>query len=482
MSRPDGPRADQRGASLIAVLLIGAVLSALAAVLAVTAEAAIDRAAAAKTQSTAFQAAEAGIDDYVAKLTEDRMYYAHFIHPAENDRSPSTSQTVDGSGVRRWTGELSWTYAEPPSRWVALTNGYEYHLEIEPPTAARSGVRIRSTGRRVGDAAGARTLEVLVRASTVADFFMITNNDIRYGSTAVTYGKVYAGIDESSGTPRNIEHEGVAHADLYAEGQILDPSTIHYEDGAAGYAGRGASGAPLTADDPAQIRSKVRNPIRFGDFVVALAEIRRAAEHGGGLLLDNAAVHAWRLTFRSNGTVDVARCTRSGSNHVAAVRPSCTVHGTYAVPAIGAIYAEQTVIVSGTGSGSAADQVSRVNGRVTVASNADIVVANDISYVVPGEDVLGLIARNDVIIAKWTPTNLTWSASVIAQTGRRRSWDSSGSHGTALFTGSVATNGSPYMDMFDVREYNYDRNLVYLQPPYFPVLEEAYTVLFYREL
>lgn len=476
------PAARDDGMSLIAVLLIGAVLTMLAVTIAATTEAALDRAGATKRESTAFQAAEAGIDDYIAKLTEDRLYYGHFVHPAEDDRSPAADQLADASGVRRWAGDLAWTYPATPVRWVALANGYEYHLEIEPPTASRNGVRIRSTGRRAGDSEDARTLEVLVRASTVADFFMITNNDIRYGSTAVTYGKVYAGIDEASGTPRDIEHDGVAHADLYAEGQIVDAASIDYEDGAKGYSGYDAAGSARSADDPAQIRSKVRNPIRFGDFVVALAEIRRAAEHGGGLLLDNSSVHAWRLTFRSNGTVDVARCTRSGSNHIAAVRPSCTVHGTYPVPAIGAIYAEQSVIVSGTGSGTAADQVSRVNGRVTVASNGDIVVANDISYVVPGEDVLGLIARNDVIIAKWTPTNLTWTASVIAQTGRRRSWDSSGSHGTALFTGSVATNGSPYMDMFSVREYNYDRNLVYLQPPYFPVLEEAYTVLFYREL
>jgi hypothetical protein len=473
---------DQRGASLIAVLLIGAVLAALAATITVMTEAEVVRAGAATRQSTALQAAEAGIDDYIAKLTEDRQFYAHFVHPAEDDRSPAGSQTTDVQGVRRWTGDLVWAYGATPSRWVPLANGYEYHLEVEAPIPTRSGVRIRSSGRRIGDPVDVRTLEVLVRASTIADFFMITNNDIRYGSTAVTYGKVYAGIDESSGTPRDIEHDGIAHADLYAEGQILNAGSVRYEDGAGGYSGHDATGNALADDDPAQIRIKVSEPIRFGDFIVALAEIRRAAEFGGGLLLDNASVHAWRLTFRSNGTVDVARCTRSGSNNVAAVRPTCTAHGTYPVPSIGAIYAEQSVIISGSGVGGAASQVSWVNGRVTVASNSDIVVANDIDYVTNGEDVLGLIARKDVIIAKWTPTNLNWSASVIAQTGRRRTWDSSGSHGTAIFTGSVATNGSPYMDMFAVREYNYDENLLYLQPPYFPVLEEAYTVLFYREL
>lgn len=36
--------------------------------------------------------------------------------------------------------------------------------------------------------------------------------------------------------------------------------------------------------------------------------------------------------------------------------------------------------------------------------------------------------------------------------------------------------------MFRIRNYNYDETLQYLAPPYFPVLEEAYTVLLFREL
>jgi hypothetical protein len=469
------------GMSLIAVLLIGVVATALAGSVASLTEAEIVRAGAAKQESTAFQAAEAGVDDYVAKLTEDRLYYGHFLHPAENDRTPTASQTTDAQGVRRWTGDLAWGYTST-DRWAQLDNGYEYHLAVAPPDAARNGVRITSTGRRIGDDDDVRTIEVLVRTSTVADYFMITNSDIRYGATATTHGKVYAGID-AAGVPHNIEHDGVAHADLYAEGYLDEDSTLTYQDGAGAYSGYTNTGVARAATDPLHIRSKVGQPINFGDFVVALADIRRAAQYGGGLLLDDPSVHGWRLTFRSNGTVDVAKCTRIGSAHLAsASRPTCTAYNSYPVPAIGAIYVEQSVIVSGTGTGSAASQVSWVNGRVTVASNADIIVGNDIQYVQRGEDVLGLIARNDVIIAKWTPTNLTWFASVIAQTGRRRSYDSTGSHGTADFTGSVATNLSPYMDMFQVRNYNYDVNLLYLQPPYFPVLEEAYTVLFYREL
>ena len=99
-----------------------------------------------------------------------------------------------------------------------------------------------------------------------------------------------------------------------------------------------------------------------------------------------------------------------------------------------------------------------------------------------GDDVLGLIAANDVIVAQWAPYDLNWRAAVLAQTGARHSASSDGSHGTAVFTGSTTSNGSPYMDMFKTRVYNYDASLQYLEPPWFPTIDYAYTVLLYREL
>jgi hypothetical protein len=141
------------------------------------------------------------------------------------------------------------------------------------------------------------------------------------------------------------------------------------------------------------------------------------------------------------------------------------------VPANGAVYAAQTVIVSGA-----------VKGRLTVASNNDVLVADDLTYVEPGVDVLGLIARQSMIVPRWAPANLDWSAATIAISGNWRSYLTSATHGTMNFTGSTATNLGGHMSMFDTRNYLYDTNLLFLQPPYFPVLEEAYTVLFFREV
>ena len=71
---------------------------------------------------------------------------------------------------------------------------------------------------------------------------------------------------------------------------------------------------------------------------------------------------------------------------------------------------------------------------------------------------------------------------MIAQNGARHSWNSCGCKGTATHTGSSASNQHPYMDMFQVRNYDYDTTLQYLPPPWFPVLDEAYTVALFREV
>ena len=62
-----------------------------------------------------------------------------------------------------------------------------------------------------------------------------------------------------------------------------------------------------------------------------------------------------------------------------------------------------------------------VHGRVTVASNGDIIVGDDIGYVTSGTDVLGLMAKNNVWVAAWVRNNLTWRAAALAENGSGRS-------------------------------------------------------------
>ena len=117
------------------------------------------------------------------------------------------------------------------------------------------------------------------------------------------------------------------------------------------------------------------------------------------------------------------------------VAPTCGAATTYNVPSNGAIYSNETVIIGGTGS-----NASVVNGRVTVTSNNNIVIGNNISYQPGTNSVLGLVALNNMIVAYWAPNNLSWNAATIATTGQ---WTDTcgafcyqcGTHGTMTFTG-----------------------------------------------
>ncbi len=50
------------------------------------------------------------------------------------------------------------------------------------------------------------------------------------------------------------------------------------------------------------------------------------------------------------------------------------------------------------------------------------------------------------------------------------------------FWGSSATQTGGGFTAFDTRNYNYDPTLLYLPPPWFPVIDDTYTVSLFREL
>jgi hypothetical protein len=142
------------------------------------------------------------------------------------------------------------------------------------------------------------------------------------------------------------------------------------------------------------------------------------------------------------------------------------------------------VIVSGT-----------VNGRVTIGSAADIYIGSNLGYAQNGDDVLGLVASHSILIPQWAPSTLSWRAATIAQSGTFRSYgyDSQtkqsepnyvgdGSSGTMTFTGSTATYGGGSMSLFSARVYQYDNSLLYLPPPWFPTIQDAYTMVLSREV
>lgn len=444
---------SEQGIAMVLVVLIGAMVTLLSIILIDTVQNESDRSVHQVLGGTSFQAAEAGIDDYVSKLVDDRGYYLHYVHPGESTRQEPGGTNVASGGVQTaWTYGTAWSYPNGKDAWRALPNGYEYNLRVYPPGASSQYVRVVAAGRKSGSATDLRVLETNIRPSSLADYYRVVNGPVGWASGATTNGRIYAN--------GNITHDGTATGNIYSEAQIT--GSVVLQNGAQRY----------DIDSNPDIRSQIKNPIDFTTFLASFSDIERASQLGG-IYLNDAANDAWRLKFSSGGTVSVEPCDQTSGNHVGDVLPTCGAAVSYPVPANGAVYAVQDAIVEGD-----------VKGRVTVASNDDIIVSNDISFVTSGQDVLGLVAKNNLYVAKYVPDPFTWSAGVIAQSGTWQARPWSGTKKSLMtFRGMAATDdGGSFAGMFTNRDYGYDDAFLYLPPPWFPVVEDAYTVLFFREL
>lgn len=438
--------------------------------------------------SGAYQAAEAGLNEYISKLLDDSLYYLHWVDEAESTRQSGSVTAGAGSA---WTGGITWTYPNGKDNWKVIDGGtYAYNLEITAPSGSGSqeaeAVQILSTGCRWNAAAAAcatgagyaeREVQTSLLPSSAASWQMIANTSISYGSDATTNGRLYANGD--------ITHDGTANADMYAD-------CYSGESGCGTVSGSYTAGTGVVAYDlhsTPSVTQEISSPIDFSTFQTSISDIQRAAETNGVYLSQATPPAAWEIVFNSNGTFTAAACSETGSQVVWDSAPACGTATTYNMPTNGAIYSDQTIVI---GSSSAS---STVDGRVTVTSGSDIVIGNDISYASGTNSVLGLVADDDMIVAAWVPSVLTWDAATVTETGYwtdangmasnppcNGSGSYEGSKSSMTFNGSTATDEGGCMSEFDTRTYDFDSNLLWLDPPWFPTIENPYTVLLQREV
>ncbi len=281
--------AQEQGVAMVLVVLIGAMVTLLSFILIDQVRGESDRSVHQVYGGTSFQAAEAGIDDYVSKLVDDRLYYLHYVHPGEATRQ-SGATTVAAGGV--WTAGQAWSYPNGKDAWRRLPTGcvtsdplcYEYNLRVYPPDATSPFVRIVAAGRRANATQDVRVIETYIRPSSLADYYRVVNGDVAWGSGATTNGKIYAN--------GNVDHDGDATADIFAEGDIN--GSVSMLNGSQKY----------DDDTNPNIRAKIPTPIDFTSFLTSFSDIERASQLGG-VYLNDASVTAWRLTFNAAGTVTV---------------------------------------------------------------------------------------------------------------------------------------------------------------------------------
>jgi hypothetical protein len=468
----------QRGSSLITTIVLTSVMAMLVLVSLSYARSSTTHTAREGRSDLALQVADAGVSRYISRLVEDPRYYDHFVDKAEDPRIAPNGQVFPPGSA--WTPGVTWTYAAgTPTTWTTLQDARfgksAYSLRVAPPPAGSDLVTVQSTGQ-VGRGAPSpvtRSIQSQIHPTSIADFQAISNATIKYGAGATTTGKLYSAVD--------VNHQGVAKAPAYAQHWACASS--NFDCPSSNPPSANFQGGAYDAKTNPSFSSKFPTPIDFSQFTQSLLDIRDAAQASGTSY--NANVNAWMIQFTSDGRVKIWKVTSDDPGRQV---NTLTCYATVDVPASGAMYFEQSVIVSDGSTktdscgGSTGPRPSTVNGRVTVATKANVYVGGNIAYSAPGDDVLGLIAANEVIIAKYAPSVLSWRAASLAQGDQWHTYDGSGSHTSMLYTGSQTMRNGGYATMFDSREYRYDETLQRLRPPFYPILEGSWETFYWREV
>lgn len=431
-------------------------------------------------EGAAIQAADAAVNRYISRLVEDPAYPAHFVDQAEDSRIRAGGQVVPAGSDWRLNGsEPTWTYSGAPSQWVTIGGSrygsVRYSLRITPPPLGSDTVTITATGQVGGDRPNpvARTIQAQVRPSSISDFQLIADDTVTYGSAAVSTGKIYSN--------NNLQHFGRAEAPAYARNLVC-----------AGTCGSSSNTNPAIFTKGAYARDTSPNftsffpqPIDFTQFTRDLTNIRDSAAASSSRFNDPTA-NAWLLQFLSDGTYRVWKIT--GNPNLNYSTGTITLTATATVPATGAMYFDQSVIIGDNSRG----YNSVVNGRVTVASPQEVYVGGNVNVADTNDDVLGVISGNNVTFVSMLPDVTFVQMSLVAQRGwMQATTDPVGggahcnrSYSKSSFTlrGSQTSVSGCMSSQYLSRLYEWDPARKFLRPPLFPIIEGSWETLYWREV
>ncbi len=208
-----------------------------------------------------------------------------------------------------------------------------------------------------------------------------------------------------------------------------------------------------------------------------LTSIQTAAAAGGRTLTraSGSGLHTSSVQFLSNGTLNFDN-GRDVTN--------------YPMPANGAIYYSSTSNLNVSGI---------VSGTMTLGAPGDIYITDNILYNSDprtdpaSNDMLGLVAQNNVYVHPSAPSNLEIDAYIVAISNSFEVYDYAGAiKGDLSLYGGVTQANRGTVGTFNpvtgqkasgyTKDYEYDTRLENVAPAYFPVARDANGRLVYRKV
>lgn len=434
-------------------------------------------------KANALAIAEAGLDYY-------KWFLAHYPDDTQN-----------GTGL---PGPYVHTYADPEGGNIG-----EFSLEIASSTACGDvyAIDITSTGHTYDDPSITRSVYGRYAQPTVAEYAYIINSNVWAGADRTIIGPYHSnGVVRMDGTNNSTVSSG--QEDWVCDGSL--PCTPY---------SNGTTLPGVYGDGPNfDLWSYPAPPINFTGLTVDLTSMQDKAVNGGGLYIGPSGRYGYRVSFQSDGTIDVYQIVRAdqywgyssenGWKQERNVINSNNFVGTYTIPTTcPVIFVEDNVWIEGT-----------VSEKVTIAAadvdttgvDPTLVLNGNITYV---NDDSGLLAigENNVLVGLSVPNDMTVNGIFIAQNGRfgRNHYcqndcsSTSGNQGlpgtldpyvyrnTLTINGTIVSKGregtkwscgGTYCSGFATRYNSYDRDLVSDPPPLTPITSDTYKFIEWREM
>lgn len=423
-------------------------------------------------------------------------YYRWFLAHNHTDYYDGTGADPGGGGEPY--GPYIHDYTAPSS---GITG--KFSLEITPPPAGSTIVRIKSTGWLDTYPNIKRSVEVRYGLPSLAHYSFLSGSDVWFGDTESVVGEMH-----SNG---GVRMDGINDSVVASARQTFDcPSGLGCSTQATCQTPCNWQTASSTCSCPGVFGTGANydlwnfpvTTVPLNSVTIDLDTLRSMATSSCAKFKVTGSNKGYHITFNSNGTF-TARLVRtlmagvSQRNDDWSILPSSPQYyvsyseqynsqgsaTTCAMPSNGIIFIEDgDAWVDGT-----------VKGRVTLAAatlpdqsskRRTIFINDDLQYYArDGSNVLGLIAQKDIRVPRYAPTNLTIDAIMLAQWGRvyRNLYQSRSVKTSIEVYGGIITNltwtwswisGITVVDGYTTTQSIYDPDVTYSPPPSFPTAGE----------
>ncbi|HNW38954.1 MAG TPA: DUF4900 domain-containing protein [Candidatus Omnitrophota bacterium] len=421
---------NKKGAALITVYMVVAVLLAFGGFVVDVSNSQNSAANTFKKQAQAIGIAEAGLDRALVWL--------------RTQGTPPTGTIASISQNLPPTGTPIGSYT------VAFTD-----LGSPGGSASIRRYRIRSTGT-IGSTS--QTVTNYLQTDNYARYIWFTDSESYQGTNVWFWDE-----DHLNGPTHTNGHFNIKGNPLF-EGEVRSVDNyIRYYNNGSNINSSSLSNAPYDVPD-------FRDTVTLGSDSINMPtqalNLRAASTNGGLRLTGNSTV-----LLKADGTMNVTNAAKGWTNR------------NMALPANGALFVSRgNLNISGT-----------LKGRLTVGSSADINVTGSILYAddprVTGStstDTLGIISEGDVMISKTAGYDVEIDASIMAlnTSFMLDEWWTNGAKGTlSVFGGIIQKQRGPVGTFSGAtkisgysKDYNYDVRLLSSPPPFVPTTDDYITL------